>query len=377
MPIYEHKTDGERATKDGKLGWMLDYRLWNDKRKRVVFYGTKTQAESRLAVLINEQNEIRSGRKTPQSINPIRISELGKKHRNDLLNNKDRSKSTTKRYEDGEKAFRKYLGDKYINEITPEDLNLFKKKRREKDKLTAEGINCDLRSLRALFNYAVAEGYLLPTDNPIEKVEWAYDHGIYRKQRGVRYFTEEEMQKLAEAIRDNGDTDHLELYFMYLFSGARRSEILPATEFRWDNVDFKQKIITFNQQKNRKVRTVTMVPQVEQILKARQKRTPESTYPFDYTGDHVYDILVRKYMRRICGIEGVSVQTLRRTTGAILLKNNWKVYDVSKYLDHASVTTTERHYVDLLQERADGMAEDLGAYIGSLSADENSPDIGQ
>jgi len=367
MPVHKYIRNGEQATKDGKKGWRLDYVLHNDKRVQPVFYGTKTQAESRLSDLIHDQNEIRSGRKTPQSINPLRISELGEKHRNNLLHHKDRAPNTAKRYEDGEKAFRKYVGDKYINEITSEDLNLFKQKRREKDKLTAEGINCDLRSLRALFNYAVAEGYLLPNKNPFEKVEWAYDHGKYRKQRGVRYFTEEEMQQIAEAIRNRNDIDHLELYVMYLFSGARRAEILPETEFLWENVDFKNKTITFNQQKNRKIRRVWMVPQVERILKARRKRLPKSVYPFNYTGDHVYDILVRKYMRRICKLRAASVQTLRRTTGAILLKNNWKVYDVSKYLDHASVTTTERHYVDLLEERAEGMAKDLGEYIGALN----------
>jgi integrase len=77
-------------------------------------------------------------------------------------------------------------------------------------------------------------------------------------------------------------------------------------------------------------------------------------------------MIKRKYIERICKLPDASIQTLRATTGAILLKAGWNIYDVSKYLGHSTVRTTEKHYADLLKEREQNMARDLGKYIDSL-----------
>ncbi|HYW95871.1 MAG TPA: tyrosine-type recombinase/integrase [Bacteroidales bacterium] len=366
MPVLKYIKNGEQVRKDGKNGWLLDHTLYNDKRKKKVFYGTKTQAESRLSQLINQQNEIRAGHKKPIDVDPKRISEVSKDHCRDLVQNKDRSPNTAQRYKDAVDAFRKLVGNLYINEVTEQHINEFKQKRRQVDEVSAAGINCDLRSLRALLNFAQKQGYIGADAYPFKYVEMASDRGKYEKQEGVRYFSEDEMLQIAGAIRANNDIEKLELYKMYLYSGARASEILPISDFRWENIDFKNKKVTFNQRKTSSVRTVELVPQVETIMKARRRRYPDGEYPFDYPYHHVDNTLVRKYMRRHCGLPNVSLQTLRRTTGAILLKSGWNIYDVSKYLGHTSVKTTEKHYVDLLKERAENMAKDLGKYIGNL-----------
>lgn len=366
MPVQRYFIRGERATKDGKNGWRLVYNLWNDRLKKEVFYGTKKQAESLLSRKINDQNEIKAGHKKPTDVNPKRIAEVSRKHCFYLVQNKDRSPNTAQRYKDAVDAFIKLIGNLYINEVTEEALNQFKQKRREVDEVSAAGINCDLRSLRALLNYAKKQGYIAADVFPFRYVEMASDRGKYEKQEGVRYFSDDELQQLAEDIQANNDTEKLELFKMYLYSGARASEILPISEFRWENIDFENKTVTFNQRKTSSVRTVELVPQVETILKARLKRYPNSKYPFDYSYNHVDSTLVRKYMRRHCGLPNASLQTLRRTTGAILLKSGWNIYDVSKYLGHTSVKTTEKHYVDLLKQRAEDMAKDLGDYIDSL-----------
>ncbi|UCH64076.1 MAG: tyrosine-type recombinase/integrase [Fidelibacterota bacterium] len=49
------------------------------------------------------------------------------------------------------------------------------------------------------------------------------------------------------------------------------------------------------------------------------------------------------------GIKGADLHSLRKTFGSTLLQNEkTDLYRVSKLLGHASVKTTERYYVDLL-----------------------------
>jgi len=366
MAIRSYRKNGKQATRDGKNGWEIDYQNWNDKRVRRVFYGTKSQANSILAEKLNEQNEIRSGRKRPSSFQRKRLSDVVEEHAYDLLHNKDRSTNTVKRYKFSVAAFKKHMGDPLVHEITASEINIFKSKRREVDELSASGINSDLRSIRAVLNFARKQGYLPADSNVFEQVAMASDRKKFEKQEGVRYFFEEELQQLAAAIRAENDLDMLETFQMYLYSGARAKEILPANGFRWENINFRDSVITFNQHKTNSVRTITLVPQVRSILTKRKARDPEGRYPFNYRYWHVYNMLKRKYMERACDLPGTSIQTLRATTGAILLKAGWNIYDVSKYLGHSSVRTTERHYADLLKEREQNMAKDLGKYIDSL-----------
>lgn len=366
MPIRPYLNNGHQVIRDGKRGWELDYYSWNGKRKRKVFYGTKKQANAILSQKINEQNEIRSGRRKPSDYQRKRLSDVAEEHAEDLIYNKDRSPNTVRRYKHSVLAFRDHIGDLPIHEITAEEINLFKKKRREIDELTASGINCDLRSLRAILNFAKRKEYIPSGSHIFQNVEMASDRQKYQKQEGVRYFFEDELQLLSDAIRNENDTQILETFKMYLYSGARAKEILPANEFRWENINFRDNVITFNQQKTNSVRTITLVPQVKEILEGRKKRNPESLYPFNYRYFHIYNMIKRKYIDRICNLPNASIQTLRATTGAILLKAGWNIYDVSKYLGHSTVRTTEKHYADLLKEREQNMARDLGKYIDSL-----------
>ena len=48
------------------------------------------------------------------------------------------------------------------------------------------------------------------------------------------------------------------------------------------------------------------------------------------------------------GIQDARFHDLRRTFGYNLIKQGMPIYQVSKLLGHASVTTTERHYAPLL-----------------------------
>ena len=71
--------------------------------------------------------------------------------------------------------------------------------------------------------------------------------------------------------------------------------------------------------------------------------------PFEYKPDYVTHKLKEYYVK--AGIVNANVHSLRKTFGSVLLQNNLAdLYTVSKLLGHSSVKTTERYYVDLLDE---------------------------
>ena len=70
---------------------------------------------------------------------------------------------------------------------------------------------------------------------------------------------------------------------------------------------------------------------------------------FEYKPDYVTHKLKEYYVK--AGIVNANAHSLRKTFGSVLLQNNLAdLYTVSKLLGHSSVKTTERYYVDLLDE---------------------------
>ncbi len=72
-------------------------------------------------------------------------------------------------------------------------------------------------------------------------------------------------------------------------------------------------------------------------------------YPFDFSPDFVSHKIKRYYDKS--GIKGANLHSLRKTFGSLLLQNgSADLYTVSKLLGHSSVRTTEKYYVDLLDD---------------------------
>jgi len=83
------------------------------------------------------------------------------------------------------------------------------------------------------------------------------------------------------------------------------------------------------------------------ILEEIKKENPK--YPFEFKPEFVTH-KIKKYFNK-AGIKGVNTHSLRKTFGSLLIQNNVAdIYTVSKLLGHASVKTTEKYYVDLVDD---------------------------
>ena len=161
----------------------------------------------------------------------------------------------------------------------------------------------------------------------------------------VRYLTKAEIKRLLEAIHRAKDWEFGGLVQAYLNTGARRNELLSPL-FTWENVDFHNRQILV-QGKGKRKRYIPMNTRLYGILETLQKDGYK--HPFEYKPDYVTR-RVQKYYRE-AGIKGANLHSLRKTFGSLLLQyGNVDLYTVSKLLGHSSVTTTEKYYVDLLDE---------------------------
>ena len=90
---------------------------------------------------------------------------------------------------------------------------------------------------------------------------------------------------------------------------------------------------------------------MNQTLKAILLRRKDTSceVPFDFKPDFVSHKVPK--FAKLAGIKDVNVHALRKTFGSLLIQSGQAdLYTVSMLLGHSSIKTTERYYVDLLDE---------------------------
>ena len=130
---------------------------------------------------------------------------------------------SAKRHEASWHAVQPVLGTKRLVEISPFDLERYRRQRQQADRSEITS-NRELAFLRNLYNVAIAWGKA--TENPVSKVRFAREHN----QR-TRFLSPEEETRLL----DRCDVQLKPLVVMALHSGFRKSALLSLT---WEEIDF-------------------------------------------------------------------------------------------------------------------------------------------
>ncbi len=159
---------------------------------------------------------------------------------------------------------------------------------------------------------------------------------------------------------------------LQLLTGLRDSE---AKQMKWENVDFDKKVFTVTGTKGKKDHTLPMSSLVYAILVSRRpdinpdKRTVSDEWVFPARGNksHLGDI--RKQLEKVKKKTGLAFtpHDLRRTFATLLegeLKLNTGV--ISRFLNHAPVNVTQRHYMKAKASNLSGESNMLAWYISSL-----------
>jgi integrase len=336
--------------KDGTVSYKISFihphnNKWTSKSVRCSY-------KDALKIKADIEKDVAFGKigKENPDFRKVFFSQLKTKYIKDSKRNK--TTKTTEREEIVLANFTEYLKeDLELSKITQEKIDGFKDLRLDNDKKPAT-VSIEIRVLKTMFNRAIDWGLI--GVNPVKGVKLPKADNI-----SVRYLTKKEIEKLITTIQDDGNIRFLRIVKAYLHTGARRNELLPPL-FTWDNVDFDERKVMINGQKSQSKRFLPMNQTLFELFTEIKDNDPKT--PFNFNPDYITKKIAKYY--KSAKIKGANTHSLRKTFGSLLIQNNVAdIYTVSKLLGHASVKTTEKYYVDLVDDNYKSALDGLDKII--------------
>jgi integrase len=226
--------------------------------------------------------------------------------------------------------------------ITTDGLEKYKENRLRQNAKT-QTINLELQFLKSV--WADAEGH-----HPFRTVKPLK----VKDSKEIRFLSQEEAQKLLAAA----DAEYRDYLIGYLFTGARKEELLNLT---WDDLQKGHLRIT-NIKTQRgykdKYRWVPVHPKLAEVLARRKAADITTPFPSQW-GPNTLRIKLIALAKR-AGIPKLTrLHDLRHTFASHLVQKGVSLYIVSKLLGHSSQETTRiyAHLSPETYEAAVGMLE--------------------
>jgi len=185
-----------------------------------------------------------------------------------------------------------------------------------------------------LYAWGEREGYLSEGHpNPARGVR------RYRETARDRWLTPEEVKGLLAALADEPNVYVRAFFWLALFTGCRKGELLAA---RWADVDLDRGLLRLPRTKAGRVHYVPLAAPARALLERlpREAGNPH-LFPGLRQGDHLVN--VDKAWRRIrteAGCEDARLHDLRRTVGSWLAQNGASLPLIGAVLNHSNPTTT-------------------------------------
>jgi integrase len=264
----------------------------------------------------------------------------------------------------------KQLGwDRRLDRITARDIEHFRSRRLEENKISPYTSNKELKTLKRVFNLAVVRGYLPTGANPCIKIAM-----IKVGRKRPPFCCPEDFQKILQ----RSPTLLMQtLLVMFYTSGLRLREALNLT---WSDIEFdsgqlhvaRKKAIGFVQDwtpKDHELRVVPMPKQAIDLLATCQTTAPlECPYVFMDGGRWAYyreEVehgrwnggcdLINNILRRfktICRQAGVGPFTIHDLRRSCI--SNWArhlpIHVVQQLAGHSDIKTTQQFYLSVRSE---------------------------
>ncbi len=190
--------------------------------------------------------------------------------------------------------------------------------------------NRDLSLLKVIFKKAVEWNYC--RTNPASNIR------KLREPPGrVRFLTDEERTRLLSACPDRLRT----IVLIALNTGLRKTELLTL---RWQDLDFKNRMLRIEKTKNGERRDIPMTMLVHDLLRAIPRRV-DTPYVFanpDGTPQQYLKTTWNTAVRK-AKLEAFTFHDLRHTFASTLVMNGVDIRTVQTLLGHKSITMTMRY----------------------------------
>ena len=249
---------------------------------------------------------------------------------------------------------------KYLDEITPDDLVGFQKKKLAGG-YAPTTVNRIIVLTRYLFNLAM-KWDLLPgvRKNPASETR------LFKDNKKERFLSHEESLVLMEKVRNSKNPQLKFIVPLLLLLGCRKRELLDA---KWDEFDLDLRIWRIPKSKT----GVRHVPVSEAVLAIFRELprwegcpyvipNPKTKKPF-VSFFHSWDTA-----RKEAGMPELRVHDLRHSLASFLVNSGRSIYEVQRILGHSQIQTTQR-YAHLSQET---LLDAVNSVAGLAGLEENS-----
>jgi len=266
---------------------------------------------------------------------------------------------------------------RYIEELTSEDLERFKRDR-TKEGVGAQTIKHNFNTIRGAWKYAKRMGY------QVSDLEFPQ---VRLPKPRLRYLSASEERRLLIELNPKREgsglkpwndrskevkqqlQDAYDLVVLLLDTGARYSEV---ANLDWNQVDLSEQVLRLWRPKVQNESILYMTERAYRILvRRKQHHGGEFVFTDSRGGRRGYSTQsIRKAFRR-AGLQDCSVHTLRHTHATRLIQNGMSIYEVKEILGHSDIKTTMR-YAHLEQRDVSSKARDV---INQLNQRLEKPDL--
>lgn len=179
---------------------------------------------------------------------------------------------------------------------------------------------------------------------------WAINAGLGEKNPATgikrnrevsrdRFLQGDELPRFFAALAEETNHTIRDYIWVSLLTGARRANVLSM---RWADINFERAEWRLEKTKNGTPQTVTLSPEVIEVLKARLPDPPD-TFVFPGTGKSGHLEEPKKGWQRIlvrAQLENLRIHDLRRTLASWQAKTGASLAIIGKSLNHQNVATT-------------------------------------
>jgi integrase len=204
------------------------------------------------------------------------------------------------------------------------------------DLASTRGKHCANRNydtMRAVFGWALRKEVIDEMRNPCLGVD------KYKVRSRERFVLPSEFSALAAAIDAEPNETLRDYFWMCLFTGARKSNVLSMS---WSNINFELRTWTIPDTKNGDQQVVNLVDAAIKILTARkEKACSQWVFPSPRRSGHL--TCPKSAWNRIrlrSGLKDLRIHDLRRTLGSYMAIQGASATIIGKALGHRSVQAT-------------------------------------
>ncbi|MGZ8174930.1 MULTISPECIES: tyrosine-type recombinase/integrase [Methylobacter] len=183
----------------------------------------------------------------------------------------------------------------------------------------------------SLFGYATERKFFRGL-NPAQGIK------KFPETKRDRFLQSDELPAFFKSLADEPNDTLRDYFLISLLTGARRSNVL---EMEWKQLHFDRAEWRIPTTKNGEPQTVTLTPEVIEILSARLNCDPIWVFPGTGTTGHLVE--PKKAWKRVldrAGLTDLRIHDLRRTLGSWQAKTGASLVIVGKSLNHKSPSTT-------------------------------------